>query len=194
MTTLTQKIEDLKNQIAELEKENKSIWIRKTGCENVIVFSSFDKYHVVYKCENLAKVSNVLKSFEPYKTSFEIGDTPKKYISTPYRIDIKNNYHNRKLKIQFELINNTVITIEIDFNNLQKTELLEDFFILTKRHLYDTETHYVNLPSHYKEFKDIRVPSYKFKNGESVNWYGGDITLVDSKTSIDIVNLIKSID
>ena len=194
MQTLTQKIEDLKNQIAELEKLNKSIWSKKTGCENVITFSLFDKYNVVYKCDNLAKVSNVLKSFEPYKTSFEISDTPKKYISSPYRIDIKNDYHNRNLKIQFELINNTVITIEIDFNNLQKTELLEDFFILTNRHLYDTETHYVNLPSHYKEFKNIRIPSYRFTQGEEMNWYGGNKTLVDVKVIDSIINLILEIE
>ena len=194
MNTTAQKIEDLKNQIAELEKENKSIWTRKTGCENVIIFSSLDKYHVVYKCENLAKVSNVLKSFEPYKTSFEISDTPKKYISSPYRIDIKNDYHNMNLKIQFELINNTVISVEIDFNNLQKTELLNKFFTRTNRALYDTETVFVNIPSHYKKFKNIRIPSYKFTQGEEMNWYGGNKTLIDIEVIDSIINLILEIE
>ena len=63
------------------------------------------------------------------------------------------------------------------------------FFVNTSRKLYDTETVYVNIPSHYKAFKNIRIQSYRFaENDNVIGWYGGDITQLNSDVINKIIN------
>ena len=72
--------------------------------------------------------------------------------------------------------------------------MLNKFFTRTNRALYETETVFVNIPSHYKEFKNIRIPSYRFTQGEEMNWYGGNKTLIDVEVIDSIINLILEIE
>lgn len=193
METTAQKITELKNQISELEKQEKKVWIRKTGISDVLIYENNEYKSVNFKCKNLDEVKKVLVNFKPYLNSFELDTTPKIYVSSPYRIEIRNNYYDRMLLIRFNLINNTNINIEIDFNNLQDTEMLYNYFSKTFRHLYTTETVYVNIPAHYKKFKDIRIPAISFKFGNFIKWYGGNLTLTDEKTINDIINAVKNL-
>lgn len=189
----TQKITELKNQILELEKQEKKVWTRKTGISDVSIYENAEYKLVNFKCKNLDEVKKVLVNFKPYLNSFELDTTPKIYVSSPYRIEIRNNYYNRMLLIRFNLINNTIMNIKIDFNNLQDTELFYKYFSKTSRQLYDTETVYVNIPAHYKKFKDIRIPAISFKYGNFIKWYGGNLTLTDEKIINAIINAIKNI-
>lgn len=186
-------IEQLELQLQNAKNELQNVWLRKVDSTdvNVMVF----KDRVVYTCQNICDVAKVLNSFEPYETSHVIDTTKKSYINSPYRIDLVNNYYKRELKIDFYMINHFEISVRIDFKHIPNF-MFEKFFISNLRCLYDCETVYVNLPAHYKKFKDIRINANMFKNvnyTDIINWYGGNKTLLNSDKTNEIINYLKTI-
>ena len=189
MSTIEQLELQLKNAKSELQK----VWIRKVDSDDIKVMVFKDR--VLYTCQNICDVTKVLNAFEPYETSHVIDTTKKSYINSPYRIDLVNDYYQCELNIDFYLINHFEISIRIDFKHVPNF-LFSQFFISTLRGLYDTETVYVNLPSHYKKFKDIRINSNMFKNAnytDIINWYGGNKTLLNSDKTHEIITYLKTL-
>lgn len=173
----------------ELEKDQVKFWQdrAKVNC-TVYVWPE----RVVYKCDEISEFSSILNYFEPFKMMDEIkGASNKQYVDSPvqYRVNIDNNYYDRVLCVKFGLLNIDV-QIQIDFKNLPE-EFINEFFISTKRSLYNTETVYVNIPAHYKEFKEIRVPAFEFKTNQ-IDWFGGDKTSLSANTINSIIETIKN--
>ena len=61
-----------------------------------------------------------------------------------------------------------------------------------RRHLYDAETVYVNMPAHFNKFKAIKVQSFSFYfTYKFIKYYGGNIVLLDSAAIDEIINFLK---
>jgi hypothetical protein len=173
--------QELKQILADRKKQRNQLWSDKA---NGVECHMFDGW-VLYYAENEKQVKDVLTSFETFKDMGEIDGSPKKYTTAPtrYRIDIHNNFYDRKLQIAFGLLDMEV-KVQLDFNNmLPETGQL---FSRGLRSLYDTERHYVNGSS--KEFKNYRVRSYGFGGRNTVSWYGGNETLLDTEYINVIIN------
>lgn len=189
MKTIEKIVSELKEELRQAEQQQKNVWRDKVKLSNESDVNIFDTF-ISYKCKNLNDISNVLKNLETFREMGNIKGSNKEYYTTSptrYRINIKNNYHSRELQIIFGMLN-IDIHIDIDFKHLPN-EFINDFFVNTSRKLYDTETVYVNIPSHYKAFKNIRIQSYRFaENDNVIGWYGGDITQLNSDVINKIIN------
>lgn len=152
------------------EKENrKNSFSRITGL-NANQFRIIDDNFISVNCETLTEVKNVLTSLKPFKNGWKITDGV--YITSLYYLSIQNDYYNRSFKIEFENASGCKFWVNIKFNNLPE-EFINNHFTKGSRGLYDTETVYVNMPAHYKKFRDIRIESFSFKYAQ-VNFYGGN--------------------
>lgn len=179
---LTELKDKAKRDIAEVYK-TKWFVTNETG------ISRIDKSFFSVKCGNFNDFKNVLKNCEPYETSHKIEHSSiYHYINSPFKFTIVNSYYKRELKFEFIKINNTKFWVSIDFNKIPNN-IINDFFTETKRALYSTETVYVNIPSHYKKFKDIRIQSFIFK-GDYLSWFGGDKTILSSP---DFFKMLESL-
>jgi hypothetical protein len=169
----------------QAKEKRDNFWADKVG--GGIKVSAFDTF-ILYYAKNAAEVRKVLESLETYRDMGEIGTAGSKHYTTAptrYRIDISNNYYDNYLEIKFGLLNIDV-HIRLDFNVMDESTIL--FFSKGSRGLYETETHYVNLQAHTKEFKDRRVRSFGFGNYKVISWYGGNHTLLDSERIAGIIN------
>ena len=186
MKTINELKEDLKNA-ENLEKE---MWLTDTTCNTVYIYDVAGKKYISYQCASIDEMKSILSKFEPYKTEFNVG-VNNIVVCSPYNCTIQNNYYERKLKISFELINNVVISATIDFNDMT-SDFRETFFTESLRGLYDSETIYVNIPSHYKKFKSIRVKSFNFKS-TVIGFYGGSKVANEPKFIGTLINYILNV-
>ncbi|MFZ4582576.1 MAG: hypothetical protein ACOYM7_07990, partial [Paludibacter sp.] len=143
--------------------------------------------------KNLKEVKSVLNIFVPVNTFHSVGSN-NTLINNAYRIDIKNDYYERNLKISFSIENGFKVQIEILFDNIENG-FVDAFFNLGSRRLYDNETVYVNIPAHFKKFKDIKIFAYYFKGvtaSDVINWYGCNKTLLNSEIINNIINALNN--
>lgn len=184
MNVLELSDKELKEILDNREKERNKLWSDKA---NGVKCHTFDGW-VLYYAENEQQVKDVLQSFETYRDMGEIkGSLTKKYTSAPtrYRIDIHNNFYNRKLRISFGLLDMEV-KVQLDFNNMANET--EKLFNKGTRGLYETEEHYINCKRHTEDFREYKVISYGFIGHNFVSWYGGDYTLLDTDYINKIIN------
>ena len=166
------------------EKRN-VIWADKVG--GGVKVHTFDTF-ILYYAKSVDEVKKVLESFETYRDMGEIDPIGRKrYTTAPtrYRIDITNGYYENYLEIKFGLLNIDV-HVRIDFNDMD--DVTKSLFFVGTHGLYETETHYVNLEAHTKQFQQIRVRSFNFGNYEVISWYGGNHTLLNSERIDTIIN------
>lgn len=185
MKTLTD-LTKAKNKLSEIKKNAQNTYGRKTGV-NPKQINIINENFISFDCENLMDVKNVINSIKPFKNGWKITDGV--YITSLYKIDICNDYHDRSFRIIFESKSGCVFWANIDFKFLPD-DFKCKFFTEHTRGLYDTETVYINIPSHYKKFKNIRIKAYSF-NKEQVNFYGGNKVLVFEPEIKKIINYIK---
>jgi hypothetical protein len=181
-------VSQLEVLLSAKKAERKANWARIGNCPSVAVFDTF----ISYTCSNELEVKNVLNSMQPYGMMDEVkGSGKNSYTDRPtqYRVVAKNGYYDRTLQIVFKL-RELEVHVKIDTKFLSQE--IKDLFSFGTRGLYDSETVYVNTPSHYKKFKDIRIPSFGFGNYETVRWYGGDVTLLSVDKIDEIINHFKS--
>ena len=196
----------INKQIADLEAQKKAIkedFINSYKPENfkgrANMFESSGKSFIAFDCSDFKNFQSILNTLEP-SGFMEVKTTAKSYGKFNYRVTLVNGYRDRDLKISFnhdgieiwvkikvDLLRDLYLPINDKDNS---TERFGDYVSPSRRNLYDTESHYVNIPYHYKKFKDIEVPSYAF-DGKSVRFYGGDITLTDSSFIGSFVEFLK---
>jgi hypothetical protein len=178
-------LKELQKKIAD-EKAKRQITFERITGVNSKKFLIVNDHFVHIKCENKAEVSAVLTGLKPFKNGWKITDGV--YITSLYKITAKNDYYYRTLQIEFENNSGDIYWVQIDFKDLP-VSFVEKYFNKGCRGLYDTETVYVNIPSHHKKFKDIRLESFTFKS-QQVSFYGGNKVLTDEET---IKNMIGDI-
>ena len=181
------KLENLKktakNDLADLYRKDLKI---STDSDVLIINPNF----VSIKCSTFEDFVNCFNNCNPYETSHKIKHGSKNYyISSPFKFNIDNGYYNRVLRFEIKHFNNLNFWFSIDFKKLDK-DFLNTFFIQSSRGLYSTETVHVNIPSHYKKFKDIKIESYDFK-GAYLSWYGGNKTIIDCSKFSDLLEYLK---
>jgi len=143
------------------------------------------------ECDSFTDFKNVLKNCEPYKTAHRIKHGATNYdICSPLKFTIKNGFYKRKLKFEFSKINDVKFWVSIDFKNIPNN-IKDIYFIETNRKLHDTESHYINIPAHYKKFREYRVNSFNFCS-ESLSWYGGDKTILDTLEFRELLAELKN--
>lgn len=187
LTQLSENLENAKQQFEEAKKKSRESWARITGLEErqiLIVQTDF----ISFKAKSLKDVRSVINSIEPLKNGWEVKHSETHYLTTLYMVTIQNNYHNRTLRIEFANVGGKY-WVEVDFKDLTE-DFKARFFTETTRGLYSTETHYVNIPSHYKKFKNIRVQAYSF-NEEQLSWFGGGKTLIRETEIKALIEAIK---
>lgn len=179
------KISEAQAQLDEAKEAARIAW--QVGYVHTSVIN--DQF-ISYKCKDILEMQQVLNEREPYVTGYQIvhgNDTCT--IGCPYKVELINGYHERELRISFEMINGIKIWVSIEVKNLP-AEFVEEFLVETTRGLYSTEQVYVNVPHQYKKFQRIRVPSFNFRE-ESLGWHGGNKTLICTQELWWTVNQIK---
>lgn len=185
---LQAELKRIENELKQAQNNITQIWKDKISVpiEKVYVFDN----RVIYYANSEVQVKKTLIAFEAIKKVQKVG-SKNIVFENLYRIDIKNDYYERILEISFYIENDFKIQIQINFNNISNG-FLNRFFKLGKRHLYDTETVYVNIPAHYQKFKNISIPAYYFKDytgcSDVINWYGGNITLINTELTNNIID------
>jgi len=189
-----QKIENQLNELTELKKKAKrkieETYRKKLDVSNKTKISRINETFYSIDCNNFDDFKNVLKNCEPYKTAHRVKHCATNYdICSPFKFTINNGFYKRELKFEFIKINNVKFWISIDFKNIPDN-IKDVYFTETTRKLYDTESHYINIPAHYKKFKEYRVNSFEFCSG-SLSWYGGDKTILDTVEFKELLTELK---
>ena len=170
------KLTELKNNA---EKDITETYRKKWNVSNKTRITRINETFCSIDCNNFEDFKNVLKNCEPYKTAHRVKHGSTNYdICSPFKFTINNGFYKKELKFEFSKINNVKFWVSIDFKNIPDN-IKDIYFTETTRKLYDTESHYVNIPPHYKKFKNYRVNSFEFCS-ESLGWYGGDKTILDN--------------
>lgn len=187
----TQEIKQLKEQLKNAEEQRKSNIARIVGINEKQVLAYDNR--IIFKANNLKEVAQIMDKWKPFKNSQEIrfSGKPSIFITSLFKVSIRNNYYNRTLNFDYENLNGDKCTIEIDFRNFD-LEVFNGLIYKTVRPLVDSETVYVNIPSHYKKFKDIRVEAFRFR-GQNVSYYGGDTVLTCEEGIRQILEIIKGL-
>src|SRR5690606_38326331 len=133
---------------------------------------------IAFDAKTMQDIKGCLTSIKPYTNSVIIRHGSDRYdLVSYYKIDCINDFHERKLRIEFTGMAGT-FWIEINIKDLPR-EFITKFLHPFRRPLYDTESHYVNIPANYKKFKNIRIEAYSFNsNYKNLSWYGGNRTLI----------------
>ena len=184
-------IATLKNNLKEAkekrEKEIKNL-IKSESVKILIIDDNF----VSIKAETMEDMKKALNSLKPTEKGYSV-DTALKHIDfipNFYKLTIVNGYNNRELKIEFTA-EGVKYWLKIDFKNLSEDFKMK-YFREQNRHLYDTETVFVNIPAHFNKFKAITVQSFSFDfNYKYIEYYGGNIVLLDNEAINEIINFLK---
>ena len=189
-----QQIENQLNRLTELKNKAKKditeTYRKKWAVSNKTRISRINEAFYSIDCSSFNDFKNVLKNCEPYKTAHRIKHGATNYdICSPFKFTINNGFYKRKLKFEFSKINNVKFWVSIDFKNIPEN-IKNIYFTETNRKLYDTESHYINIPSHYKKFKDYRVNAFTFCS-KALNWYGGDKTILDTPEFKELLTELK---
>lgn len=194
MKTLSEiniEIENLENLQKETKRSIQEIYRQKWKISEKTRIALINEDFISVDCVNFEDFKQIFKNCQPYETSHVIKYADKNiYIDSPFMFTICNNYYKRELKFEFKKINGLKIWVTIDFNLIPEN-IKNVYFVPTKRGLYDSETHYVNLPSQYKKFKDIRISAFNFC-APVLNWYGGDKTILSSPETTDFMNQLSN--
>ena len=187
MTTITALENNLKEAKQQRENEIKNL-INSEGVKILIISEDF----VSIKAETMEDVKKALNGLKPTEKGYSV-DTALEHIDfipNFYKLTIVNGYYNRELKIEFTA-EGVKYWLKIDFKNLSEDFKMK-YFREQKRHLYDTETVFVNIPAHFKKFKAITVQSFAFDfTYKYIKYYGGNIVLLDSGAIDEIINHLK---
>ena len=184
-------IATLKNNLKEA-KEKREKEIKNLIKSESVKISIIDDNFVSIKAETMEDMKKALNSLKPTEKGYSV-DTALKYIDfipNFYKLTIVNGYNNRELKIEFTA-EGVRYWLKIDFKNLSEDFKMK-YFREQKRHLYDTETGFVNIPAHFKKFKAITVQSFAFDfTYKHIKYYGGNIVLLDNEAINEIINFLK---
>ena len=184
ITTLEKNLNEVKEQRA---KEIKNL----INSEDVKVLIIKDDF-VSIKAETMEGVKKSLNSLKPTEKGYNI-ETAHGYIDfipNFYKLILDNGYYSRELKIEFKA-EGVKYWLTIDIKNISE-EFKAKFLREQKRHLYDTETVFVNIPAHFNKFKAITVQSFSFDfTYKYIKYYGGNIVLLDSAAIYEIINFLK---
>lgn len=194
--SLRLQIDELKDKLEIKERKRKEIFSRIAGIStnNILIVDhstpkSFEEC-IYFKVNSLQDAKGAIESLKPYNNDWDIKHTICDKLISRYKVTINNGFHEANLRIKWGGFNGIFYQLNIELNS-DTAEALKDVICRSTRGLYDCETHYVNMPSHYKRFKDIRVPAFDFY-GRSASWYGGDKTSVELETNDAIVGIIKA--
>ena len=184
-------IATLKNSLKEA-KEKRANEIKNLINSESVKISIIDDNFVTIKAETMEDVKKVLNGLKPTEKDYNV-ETATKYIDLIpnfYKLTLENGYYSRELKIEFKA-EGVKHWLTIDVKNISE-DFKAKFLREQKRHLYDTETVFVNIPAHFKKFKTIKVQSFCFDfNYKCIKYYGGNIVLLDSTAIDEIINFLK---
>ena len=187
MATITALENNLKEAKQQRENEIKNL-INSEGVKILIISEDF----VSIKAETMEDMKKALNSLKPTEKGYNV-ETALKYIDfipNFYKLTIVNGYYKRELKIEFTA-EGVKYWLTIDMKHISE-EFKAKFLREQKRHLYDTETVFVNIPAHFKKFKAITVQSFAFDfTYKYIKYYGGNIVLLDSGAIDEIINFLK---
>ena len=187
METITALKNSLKEAKEKIANEIKNL-INSESVKILIIDDNF----ISIKAETMADIKKSLNSLKPTEKWYNI-DTAHGYIDfipNFYKLTLDNGYYSRELKIEFKA-EGVKYWLTIDMKNISE-EFKAKFLREQKRHLYDTETVFVNIPAHFKRFKAITVQSFSFDfNYKYIKYYGGNIVLLDSAAIDEIINFLK---
>ena len=187
MKTITALEKNLKE--AKQQRQNEIKNLINSECVKISIIS--DDF-VSIKAETMEDMKKALNSLKPTEKGYNI-ETAQRYIDfipNFYKLTLVNGYYKRELKIEFTVAG-VAYRLTIDLKNISE-EFKAKFLREQKRHLYDTETVYVNIPAHFKKFKAIKVQSFSFDlNYKYIKYYGGNIVLLDSEAINEIINFLK---
>ena len=181
----------LKNSLKEKKKKRANEIKNLINSESVKILIIDDNF-ISIKAETMADIKKALNGLKPTEKGYNI-DTAHRYIDfipNFYKLTLDNGYYSRELKIEFKA-EGVKYWLTIDMKNISE-EFKAKFLREQKRHLYDTETVFVNIPAHFKQFKAITVQSFSFDfNYKYIKYYGGNIVLLDSAAIDEIINFLK---
>ena len=185
-------------EIAQLEEQLKTAKAqRKTNIAIIVGIEesqilAYDN-RIIFTAKSLQEVGQIMDNWKPFKNSQEVkfAGKPSIFFTSLFKVSIKNDYYNRLLCFDYENLNGDECTIEIDFKDFD-FNIFNGIIFKTNRPLVSTETVYVNIPSYYKKFKDIRIESFKF-NGQNITYYGGNTVLTCEEDTRQILNIIKGL-
>ena len=187
METITALKNSLKEAKEKIANEIKNL-INSESVKILIIDDNF----ISIKAETMADIKKSLNSLKPTEKGYNI-ETAHGYIDfipNFYKLTLDNGYYSRELKIEFKA-EGVKYWLTIDMKNISE-EFKAKFLREQKRHLYDTETVFVNIPAHFKRFKAITVQSFSFDfNYKYIKYYGGNIVLLDSAAIYEIINFLK---
>ena len=185
MTTITALENNLKEAKQQRQNEIKNL-INSEGVKILIISDDF----VSIKAETMEDMKKALNSLKPTEKGYSVDTALKHvdFIPNFYKLTLKNGYYSRELKIEFTA-EGVKYWLTIDVKNISE-EFKAKFLREQKRHLYETETVFVNIPAHFKKFKAITVQSFSF-NYKYIEYYGGNIVLLDSAAIDEIINFLK---
>ena len=187
MTTITALEKNLKE--AKQQRQNEIKNLINSECVKISIIS--DDF-VSIKAETMEDMKKALNSLKPTEKGYNI-ETARGYIDfipNFYKLTLVNGYYSRDLKIEFTA-GGVKYWLTIDVKDISE-EFKAKFLREQNRHLYDTETVFVNIPAHFKKFKSITVQSFSFDfNHKYIKYHGGNIVLLDSGAIDEIINFLK---
>ena len=173
-------------------KEQKAKEIKSLINSESVKISIIDDNFISIKAETMEDIKKALNSLKPTEKGYNV-ETAQRYIDfipNFYKITLVNGYYSRELKIEFKA-EGVQYWLKIDLKNISE-EFKMKFLREQNRHLYETETVFVNIPAHFKKFKVITVQSFYFDfNYKYIKYYGGNIVLLDSEAIDEIINFLK---
>ena len=184
-------IATLKNSLKIAEEKRANEIKNLINSESVKILIIDDNF-ISIKAETMEDMKKSLNSLKPTEKGYNI-ETAQRYIDfipNFYKLTLDNGYYSRELKIEFKA-KGVTYWLTIDIKNISE-EFKAKFLREQKRHLYDTETVFVNIPAHFNKFKAITVQSFSFDfNYKYIKYYGGNIVLLDSAAIDEIINFLK---
>ena len=187
----TKEIAQLEEQLKIAKEQRKSNIARIVNIDEKQVLAYDNR--ILFKAKNLQEVAQIMGKWKPFKNSQEvrISGKPSVFFTSLFKISISNNYYNRSLRFDYVNLNCDECTIEIDFKDFD-FNVFNGLISKTTRPLASTETVYVNIPAHYKKFKDIRVESFRF-SGQNITYYGGNTVLTCEEDTRQILETIEGL-
>ena len=184
-------IATLKNSLKEAEEKRANEIKNLINSESVKI-SIIDDNFISIEAKTKEDIKKSLNSLKPTEKGYNVETAQRHidFIPNFYKLTLVNGYYSRELKIEFKA-EGVRYWLTIDMKNISE-EFKAKFLREQKRHLYDTETVFVNMPAHFKKFKSITVQSFAFDfNYKYIKYYGGNIVLLDSGAIDEIINFLK---